>query len=268
MLWICGSSLLKQAKADSDAVVVSLRTGSRLGSLWEGVDALRVRRAALVDALLETCRDADNSALIDVRFGVRVTSIAETDAGVVLQTADGPPIEGDVLVGADGIHSAARSLYVEPDRQPAYTGRAVAGAAVAPEAAPQLAPALRDTTLFQGLAGSLMASFADTDRGQLHLSVVLGAAGEPDGDSEAAREGWRARGADRAAVRKDVLSRFQGCAVPGVAETLDAVEEWTMYPVYGLAPQGRWSRGRVIIIGDAAHAVSFRLGRGECWEWC
>jgi len=90
--------------------MISLRTGARLGSLWDGVDALRVRRAALVDALLETCRDADHAATIEVRFGVRVTAIAETgepegDGRVVLQTADSGTIEGDVLIGADGIVS-------------------------------------------------------------------------------------------------------------------------------------------------------------------
>jgi salicylate hydroxylase len=46
--------------------------------------------------------------------------------------------------------------------------------------------------------------------------------------------------------------------MPELAELVDQVGEWMLYPVYKLPPRGQWSSqgGRAILLGDSAHAVS------------
>ena len=77
-----------------------------------------------------------------------------------------------------------------------------------------------------------------------------------DDEHEGSKEGWRARGEDKSKVRGDILARFQGESMPGFSGLIGKCEDWCLFPVYRLPPNGRWSRGRVILLGDAAHAVS------------
>ena len=69
---------------------------------------LGVSRADLVDVLASRV-PADR-----IRFGQHATGVERTDAGVVVRTRDGGSVEGDVVVAADGMHSALRaSLFGE-----------------------------------------------------------------------------------------------------------------------------------------------------------
>lgn len=105
--------------------ILSLRTGLSLGSLWKGLDALRVRRSDLVACMRDVVEGMDG---IEIRYGVRVTGIREDEERdqVVVMLDDGEEVRGDILLGCDGIHSAARRLYVEPGRKEVYSGKATA----------------------------------------------------------------------------------------------------------------------------------------------
>ena len=72
---------------------------------------------------------------VSIRWGCKPVCIDETESGVTVhyehveaQTNQQyeARIEGDGLLGRDGIHSTARSFLVEPSRKPSYTGIAVA----------------------------------------------------------------------------------------------------------------------------------------------
>ena len=85
--------------------------------------ARRVMRWQLQECLLERVHETEG---IEVVFGRKVTQISETDydddKAVHLTFEDGTKATGDILLGCDGIHSAARDLLVEPTRRPTYTG--------------------------------------------------------------------------------------------------------------------------------------------------
>ncbi|TPX09376.1 uncharacterized protein E0L32_009420 [Thyridium curvatum] len=242
--------------------ILSLRTGRPLGRMWDGVDALRVLRQELVSALVETAREAGG---VELRYGVRVIEIEEwgvadggEDAGgLVLKLEDGEEIRADMLVGADGIHSVARRLVVEPERKPEYSGKAAAYGFVQVAEPGSVAvtrsdgkPAVEDTTVVSGQFGSIMMTFGEPDRRNLHIGAVMGM--REQGES---REGWKARGDDRLQVKSDILKRFDNGSVRGLVDVVQELEDWTLYPVYVLPPGGRWSKGRVLLIGDAAHAM-------------
>ena len=245
--------------------LLSLRTGTLLGRLWPDVDALRVRRIDLVTSLMETAKTPEIAERVTVRFDVRVAGIHEMEdpvtreTRVILTLESGETIEGDLLIGCDGLHSVARTLYVEPEREESYSGKAVAYGFVR-VAEPGDAgyrrsdgeSAVVDTTLITGQYGSFLTSFCNPAREELHVAAVMQMADEQD-DS---KDGWKARGDDKARVKQDIVTRFQGGNVQGLAGLIGRVEDWSLFPVYQLPPRGRWHRGRVIIIGDAAHAVS------------
>lgn len=247
--------------------MVSLRTGSLRGSLWQNYDALRVRRHDLAASLLETLRASENAARIDLRYGVKVVGIREegdssADGAVVLSLDDGEEIRGDVLLGCDGLHSVARTKYVDPERKKQYSGKANAyGYAKVDEPGntgvtrSDGKPCVIDSTIISGRYGSLLTTFFTPEKKDVYLAAVMNVEDE-GGDDDDARDGWKAKGDDKKRVREDISKRFRDGKLSGLAELVERVEDWTMFPVYQLPPDGRWSRGRVLLLGDAAHAVS------------
>lgn len=247
--------------------MVSLRTGRLLGRLWPDVDAVRARRHDLVTSMLETARSGEHAQRITVRYGAKVVALREegsagADGGrVVLTLEGGEEIAADVVVGCDGLHSIARRLYVEPERKEVYSGKAVGYGFVPVEEAGKTPmvradgkPALLDTTLITSRYGSLMTSFCTPERDHVHIAAVM-ALEEAEGE-EGSRDGWRVRGEDKARVRGDIVTKFRDGKLAGVKELIGQVEDWSLFPVYILPREGKWTKGRVILLGDAAHAVS------------
>jgi len=83
-----------------------------------GYGAMRVLRTVLHQLLLRRLYEEG----IDVKYGRKVTEIEEAKDSVKVTFADGTVEICDLLVGADGIRSAVRSLHVDPELEPEYTG--------------------------------------------------------------------------------------------------------------------------------------------------
>lgn len=86
--------------------------------------------------------------------------------------------------------------------------------------------------------------------------VFVGAVMEvkaPEGD----RDGWRGKGAMGAEAKKELVERFGG-GDPVLKAVVEGVKEWSFFPVWVMPNGGTYWRGRVVLVGDAAHAVNFR----------
>lgn len=179
-----------------------------------------------------------------VEFGACCVSVRQERGAVVARFDDGREVEGDVLIGADGIRSQVRAaLFGGGDLR--FCGYAVARgvSALADPGHPALLSlgAGRQFGLFP-LPGGRMYWFA----------------------AFAAREQAAARG-DAAGQLPWLRERFGHWHAP-VPEVLRATDpaDVTVTDIYDRAPLRRWGRGAVALVGDAAHPAAPAMGQGTC----
>lgn len=228
--------------------VFSLHTGSSLGSIdyngdgngFGGYRGWRVMRSELMQALLEVAQDIG----IQIEYSKKLVGVDDTPESVTVRFEDGSDATGHLVLGCDGIHSATR-MQIEPGRVPKYSGISSAyGFTTTDEKM-----FFQDTALAQSRSGALLTTYCDDSRRRVYLAAMMEQKGE------ISKEGWRAMGKDQEAVRENILSRFSESALPNIKDLVSSADEWFLYPVYVLPPDGKWCTERVMLLGDAAHAV-------------
>jgi 2-polyprenyl-6-methoxyphenol hydroxylase-like FAD-dependent oxidoreductase len=174
-----------------------------------------------------------------VRLGVEVTAVEQGADGVVAVAADGGEERGDLLVGADGLSSVVRRAIADvPIRYAGYT--AWRGVSSVPIEAGRLTESWGVGERF---------GLVDIGRGRTYWFATKNAPeGEPD------EPGGR---------KAEILRRFSGWHEP-IAAVVEAADESAILrnDVYYLEPLPRWSDGRVVLVGDAAHATTPGVGQG------
>ncbi|MEX0317779.1 MAG: flavin-dependent oxidoreductase [Ruegeria sp.] len=191
-------------------------------------------------------------ALIDrvgpdcVVVGARAVGFETTESGGVLWLEDGRGIEGALLVGADGIHSALRAQMYPGEGEPIWNGRV-------------LWRATTQAPVWFGGAAMVMI-------GHDALRMVAYPISDPDADGIATINwiaekrfpldaGWKKEDWNRAADTNDFLPEFEGWQfdwidVPALIRGAEVVYE---YPMVDRDPLPWWSHGPVTLMGDAAH---------------
>jgi 2-polyprenyl-6-methoxyphenol hydroxylase-like FAD-dependent oxidoreductase len=248
--------------ATIDAIeLFSMRSGRSGGSIdftgqcgngFGGYKGRRVMRIVLAMAMMAVVERSSN---VDVVFGKNVASGEEINDKAVVHFQDGSEAFGDLVIGCDGVHSAVRTRWVDPSRETEYTGISFVQATMDSDSL-SLHPHFCSSALNISRHGSILTSFSDRDREQVFACAMV------QFSPEALRcyrlepgQDWMTQNRARCALRGELKHRFGKCAIPYIREIIDSEAEWMLYPVYQVRPGGRWCINRVVLLGDAAHAV-------------
>ncbi len=244
-------TLVRHVGFETPRMELSLSGGRKLaefslgGSEAEGTTAKTVHRAALYTVLREEAVRRG----VTIEYGKRLAEASTGPDGVQASFTDGSTAAGDVLVGADGLRSTLRRVIDPAAPEPRYvpllnTGGYARGIDVPGEPG----------VLYMIFGKRCFFCYTKHPNGEIWWFANPPQDTEPDPNDLAAipSEQWRAQ----------LVELFTGDRLPAL-EIIGATEEiLSGWSTYDFPTVPTWHRGRMIIIGDAAHAVSPAAGQG------
>ena len=232
-----GSKIERGQIRTADGRTLSRSEPGELERLF-GEPTVAIHRADLHDILLSAL-PAGN-----VRLGAKCANFEQEADGVTVRFAGGHTDRADLVVGADGIHSAIRRQLF-PEVRLRYSGYTAWRGIVATRDE----VALGVTSESWGCGSRFGILRVDKER-----VYWFATANAPAGQTLTAHE------------RKSFLrQRFQGWHHP-VEMLLESTpaEEILHNDIYDLKPSRHWGKGRVVLLGDAAHPTTPNMGQGAC----
>ncbi|EEP80682.1 predicted protein [Uncinocarpus reesii 1704] len=252
------------AGAEVDSIeYYSIHTGRGMGRVdfagkkgqgYGGYKGKRVMRISLHLAMLAAAEKVGN---LTFEFGKKVLGGMESEKGVTIFFADGTSATGDLAIGCDGVHSNTRTKIVDPDRPSEYTGISFIQTTIKTENI-ESPIHFKASAMNRSRRGALLTTFCDMEKTEIFMAGLV----QIDA-SVLSNDAWRQEGTNSfrprwtplKALRDDIRERFGESVIPCIREFVDKADGWSIYPVYQLAPGGKWFTDRIILIGDAAHAM-------------
>ena len=178
--------------------------------------------------------------------GARVTSYEAHENGVSLHFESGEPVDSDILIGADGVHSTLRNQMFESPKAK-FSGLVAWRGLINMDRLPQ--------DLRRPVGTNWVGPHGHVVTYPLKLGKVLNFVGVVE-DAEWRTESWSTTG-----TREECAARFLGWH-PNVQAMIDGIDQPFKWALVGRDPLPQWSLGRVTLLGDACHPTLPFLAQG------
>jgi len=189
--------------------------------------------------------EATRAAGAHVRLGCSFSALDPRGDGVDVRFSDGTEGRYDLVIGADGIHSAVRRAIAPEAPEPTYVGQSV-WRAVMPRH-----PAINTVSMWLG--PNVKPGLNPVSATEMYMFIT-----EPRPTRD------RIDASEFVGRVKDLLAEFPDPILREVREQLGPSSNIVFRPVERLLLPRPWYRGRVVLIGDAAHATTPHLASGAC----
>ncbi|KAB2873581.1 MAG: 3-hydroxybenzoate 6-monooxygenase [Pseudorhodoplanes sp.] len=227
----------------SGKVITTMPLGTQAEAYF-GQPYAVIHRRDIHGVYLRACQGSD---LVTLETKREVADFADDGRKVTVTLKDGERIEGCALIGCDGLWSKVRQKIVA-DGKPRVSGHIAYRAVLMREEVPDdlWQP---DMTLYAGPRTHFVQY--PLRRGELYNLVAVF-------HSDHYVEGWNAVGDPQL-----LFDHFKG-QQPQVLRLLERINVWRYWVLCDREPVKDWTRGRVTLLGDAAHPMLQYLAQGAC----
>lgn len=205
-----------------------------------------IRRSRLHQILLEALQERRSQAEAQLHFGYRCQAATVSQGQVVLSFFEHEKVIADYVLGADGLHSSLRQS-IFPVEQPIYSGQTSWRAVVKA----QLPQSWKKTSVeIWGEGRRFGFSHVNADEVYWYATADMPASAHQD-DSSSFQS-----------AEIDALKNLFATFPAAVHELLAATTAVIRTDLSDLANLPKWYSGKIVLLGDAAHATTPNLGQG------
>ena len=182
-----------------------------------------------------------------VHFGKHLTTVEDRDDDVLLRFADGTTATADIAIGADGINSKLRETLLGPE-VPNYSGWVGHRALIRAERLPA-GFVFEDCVKWWSADRHMMVYFTTESRDEYYF--VSGVPHPP----------WAFVGSSVRSDREELHEAFASYC-PLIHALIDSAEDVSKWPLLNRSPLPLWSKGRLVLLGDACHPMKPHMAQG------